>query len=366
MMPKFVIRWMWGVVIAATSVGCGDEFAGGLPATSDGANLYARLEMNHHAVLLSIVAPYDTVRLSAMPKDMDGNDWFPDHLTVTERDSLLAVNPPKYLSQDEARVRVGANGFLQAVGTTTATGTVRVIATRQLGNVTRADTTLVRILDEPSPPKIKTFRLRPTDSLKVASGSKLPMVLTALDSVNNPILRVVTYARSYNPTIIGIGIDEKYSGWNVTSVYGGRHQLGTSQIISGAYVYGIVVADTITMMNGYPITRGSTIDASTANNGTVSLSLSSSNITIGPGGVVYWTNDTKLEPISIEFDDPSTVLAAILPAQNTGGGNIIDIPSDSTLTAITRTRFRRFLEPGLYIYRTNPYGSTGRVVVKDR
>lgn len=79
-----------------------------------------------------------------------------------------------------------------------------------------------------------------------------------------------------------------------------------------------------------------------------------------------WENGTKLEPISIEFDDPANVLAATAAAQNTGGGNIIDIPFDSTLASAARTRYRRFLEPGTYKYRTNPYGIIGQVVVKER
>jgi hypothetical protein len=371
MMLRAGIRCVCGLAgaatLAATVVGCSDEIAGGLPVTAIGANLYARLETNHHAVLLSIVAPYNTVQLSTVPMDMNGNEWLPDHLTRAERDSLLEANPPEYLSQDEARVRVSANGLIQAVGTTTVTGTVRIIATRQLGNVTRADTTLVRVLNEPSPPRIKTFRLRPSDSLKVAGGSTLPMVLTALDSANNPILRVVTYARSSDADAVTIGSNSGgASGWNVTSVAGGSYRLGSARIQSQAYVYGIAVADTITMMNGHYIVRSSWIYSTTASNGTVSMQLSAPDVSVGPGGIVNWTNDTKLEPVSIEFDAPSTVLAAILPAQNTGGGNIIDIPFDSTLSITARSRYRRFLEPGIYTYRTNPYGLTGRVIVKGR
>ncbi len=368
MMRKSGIRWLCGLTLVATAVGCNDALVGGLPVTSDGANLYGRLGMNHHAVLLSMVAPYNTVQLSTIPRDLDDNEWMPDHLTAAERDSVLAANPPRYLSQDETRVRVSADGLVRAVGTTTITGTVRVIATRQLGNVTRADTTLVRVLNEPSPHRIRTFRLRPADSLKVAAGSTLPVVLTALDSANTPISGVVTYARSSDADVISIvgSTNGGASGWNVTNVAGASNKLGSARIVSQAYVYGVAVTDTITVMNGYYITGSNTIYTATDNNGTVSLYLAGPDISIGPGGIIQWINDTRHEALSIEFDEPATALPALLPEQNTGGGNIILIPFDSTLSSIERSRFRRFLAPGVYTYRTNPYGVTGRVVVKHR
>ncbi len=353
------------VLALAATASCSDDLVVAPPLLVDSPHLYARLEMNHHAVLLSVVAPYDTVQLTTTPRDFKGDAWQPINVTSVERDSLLQANPPVYVSQDSTRVKVTSTGLIRAVGVTNSTATVRVIATRQLGGVTRADTTLVRVRDVAVPPTITTFRLRPNDSTKVAANSNLPIVLTALDSDNNPIPGVVTYLKSNNPSVVSIGSSDKYSGWNSTSVYGGRNELGTSRITSEAYVYGVSMVDTVTIRNGYPINGRFTMYSSRHADGTLLGSINRAAIQIGPGGVVTWVNNAKFADLTIEFENPLAALPTLAVSQNTGGGHIVDIPSDSLLSEDTRTRHRRFLQPGTYTFRTIPFGILGTVIVRD-
>jgi len=326
-------------------------------------SFYARLELNHHAILLSSVAPYDTVTLLTTPMTLNGDVWSPPGVSAAQRDSILNATPPVFVSADSSRVKVSPTGVVSVVRTTNA-ATVRIIATRQIGDVTRADTALVRVIENATPPVIDTFTIRP-DSAALANNEILVLALTAKDASGATIPDVVTYLRSSNPAIIGLG-GTAGAGHDVTFVKALRYA-GTVKITSSAYVYGKTVSDSFTLNAKYPINSDVTIKLSRGQGGRMQWSLAKRELNMSKGGTVRWqyegdslllADSIALRPVSIVFERPDDALPAIPPAQNSGSGNIVNMIDNAG-------RYRRFLAVGRHKFTIQPVGIEGVVVVHE-
>ena len=69
--------------ILAALLGCGSDSVAPTP-TTDVSHFYWSLTLGQHAINLSTVAPYDTVRIAATPRKADGTP-LTDAATYTER-----------------------------------------------------------------------------------------------------------------------------------------------------------------------------------------------------------------------------------------------------------------------------------------
>lgn len=323
---------------------------------------YARLELNHHAILLSTVSPYDTVRLDTRPRTPTGELWIPSGYTAVEFDSVLLSNRASYISLDSSKVKVSSNGLVSAIAQTAANGTVGIVATWQFANVTRSDTAFVRVVNPPSQKPVHSYSCRP-DSMKIGNNSSIPLRQAAKDQDGSDILNVLSYVTTSDVTVIRVnGKQASVGNLNLSS----RKNTGAAHIRSEAYIYGITVIDTFTVNAGYPITGTFGIPYLLDSMNVLSIKFLNGykTVNIGPGGTVSWnpTGDSLLiasNPITIIFDDPSTALPALAASQNSGGGNIAAIN-------MSTQRYRRFLHPGVYPFRVEPFGLVGTVVVKDQ
>jgi hypothetical protein len=156
------------------------------------------------------------------------------------------------------------------------------------------------------------------------------------------------------------------TGWNVTTISGA--ELGTAQLISEAYVYGVYLADTVDIVITTPISVGVIVWEVQNAQGQFVRSLDADTVrVIGPGGEVSWENGTN-RTIDVVFDDSTLVLDAIgASGRNSGGGNILAIPvGDPALGINHNVRWRRFPAAGRYRYRIEPDGLVGAIVVKDQ
>lgn len=331
----------------------------------EASDLYVRLEMNHRAVLLSTVAPYDTLQLKTIPFGDKDSIWKPTGLSQEDIDSIIKANPPTFISKDSSRIKVTNDGLIRAIKPTTNTGTVQVIATQQINNVTRACTTLVRALPIPNALPAESIVLSSVDTLKIAADLSVPLNVKVFDEADNLISNVVTYVRTSNPDIIRLGTSSVGKGaWNIASLRGGDGIIGKAKIRVNATVFGREVDAEIELRNGHRLSNklGSTINLN--NRSGIYLPPT----TIAKGGIISWTNDTIAgipdKAVDVIFDDPSGVSAAPLAAQNSGSGNIHWPIGDRDQTIEQRTRYRQFNTPGIYPYRVSN-GLIGNVIVME-
>src|SRR5687767_8323567 len=105
--------------------------------------LYWDLRAPHNAVQLSTTAPYDTVQLTAIPLTPKGAIW------ISAGETAVDEGPTVWRSTDSVRVRVSSTGLVKALGATA--GPVFVTAAKQVNNVTRMDSILVRVVADPAP-----------------------------------------------------------------------------------------------------------------------------------------------------------------------------------------------------------------------
>lgn len=334
------------------------------PVTS----MYARLDLNYHAILLSTMSPHDTVRLTTTPRTLSGDAWIPAGFSAAEFDSVLKEHPADFRSTDSTKVKVSRDGLVRAIDQT-GTGTVSVIATWQFSNITRADTAMVKVVSSLNPKPIASYRHRPVDSLKVGYNSGyLQLQTVAKDGDGRDIPNIISYVTTSDSSIIGVEARGSRAARDGRSVIA-RRRTGSAHLRSEAYVYGVAVFDTFTVTAGYTVSGVDfplifTKTATSAFN--VDFLFGWKTVNIGPGGAVFWqaTGDSILlanHTANIIFDDPSKALPSTVFGQNSGGGNIYGLPNGRY-----DSRYRRFLNPGIYPFRIEPSGIVGSVIVQDK
>jgi hypothetical protein len=334
---------------------------------NDPAKLFMSLRLDHHAVNLSSLAPYDELQLVATPRDGNG--------------AVMAGLPaPTFRSTDTTRVQVSATGVLKA---RPRAGTANVIAEiRTSGNVVRADTAAVRVTVHATPPRmVGSLSIQPATPeaalwTMVPSPSvagQLVHQLAGLGSIT-PRLQTTLLDVDGRP-MTGLTIDYRTLDPDVATITrtGGLRapqQPGPARIIASAWVYGVTIADTATYTATLPFLHGVLVDPG-RNGGPTTVA--PRTVTIRPGGVVYWVS-TLPDSISVTFDDPAAarayepVCAALGPTepQYCESGNIAPFQWNGEGSDVfTRARGRQFVQPGTYGYRIEPLGVTGAVIVGD-
>lgn len=298
----------WRSIVALTAllvIGCGDlELAP--PIRPDQPDLFWELNLDHHAVLIAKGAPYDTLRLTATPRNFRG-------------DALVGLPTPKYRSTDTDRVAITADGVLIAVGRTTAP--VAVIATLTAQNLTFADTAMIGVVDVEAPKMLASLSIHPIppDSTKAGLvtvgflGLNDTLPVRARDDAGDAIpiypnddAGVLSlYFRSADTTIATVDRN--------TGVVVGM-QVGTTKMIATTNAFGFTTADTVVYRVGWPLFHVVHLYDNAAR---TMFNVRLSDITIGVGGTIVWQIVTELRPLDfaelIFADDQLGNVRAVAP-----------------------------------------------------
>jgi plastocyanin len=348
------------VLTVVTALGCGDgAVAPHVASGDDAAALYWRLELDYRAITLSTLSPYDTLRLTAIPRDGHGAP-------------LSGLGPVTFRSTDQ-RVQVTPDGLLQAHEPGEL---ILVIAELAAGNARHADTALVSVTADTVPPSFASLSIdpEPSDSARWAVGGVGGWIfggiwkwvhVQALDMAGNPIPGL---------TVVGSVSDSSMASWIPAGSLGAflnAKSPGQVTIYATATAYGVTRSDTLPFTITMPVIGNVTFrrDAAQAGGAAVAV-LDPSEVTISPGGTVRWYNGTGT-PVDVTFDAPTDVAerGALTTCGDGDPGGAGDVPAfgDTTrdVTSAANCRSRRFPVPGVYPYHSTLTGVAGRVVVTD-
>lgn len=326
---------------------------------TDPGQLFMAITLDRHAINLSTVPPWDTIRVTTTPLDASGKP-------------LDGLPAPTYRSSDTTAVAVSADGLLRA--RRGGRGILVVAEIAQEGNVRHADTAIVNVTTNANPPVLASLSIHPVqpDSavwaimpptgyggaliLALVAGINVVPTLTprALDVGGASISGLVIDYRSLDPAVVQ---------FNKSAPVPLRP--GQARIVASTTAYGMTAADTVAFTVTPPVVQGvvSAPDGGGA--------FTPSEVTLRPGGYVFWLNMTSA-PVDVTFDDPSAVgevapLCDRLGVQFCGGGNIPAFwdGEHGTFGDGESVRARQFPLPGTYTYRNTLTGATGKIVVTD-
>jgi hypothetical protein len=337
---------------------------------TDPAALFMALTLDHGAVNLSVAPPYDTDQLTATPRDAKG-------------DPFIGLPAPTFRSTDTTKVWVTPEGVLQA----RAAGlNVRVIAElRTSDNILHADTAIVNVTSDPAPRLLDTLSIQPPSPedaiwsmnipLSASQGnillSQVGLILRAslktrtVDANGDPVTGLVIEYEALDPEMVRV-----HPNFGLQSVF----RPGEAVIVARTRAYGVTRADTAHYTITTPAVNGVLIKAGANGAPSVAEPLV---VTVRPGGYVFWRNfiQPTATPLSVTFDDPANVepIAELCAAHGASYPDFCssgDIAPFMTTTgnifaAIEVNRGRYFPVPGVYPFRIEPLGVTGRVIVSD-
>ena len=347
-----------------TLVRCGDiQPVEPYSPITDPAALFMSLTLDHKAINLSTVAPYDELQLTATPRDANGA-------------AMVGMAAPTIRSSDTTKVSVTPDGRLQA----RAPGDgIRVIAELVAeGNVRHADTAIVNVTSDSAPHMLDVLSLDP-----VGEEAVWPMV--PLQSVLGQILFALSSGRSFQPAfdlktldsegnpIPGLAVEYESLDPDIVTLeptFGSITLLqpGDARVVVRTTAYGVSIADTTVFTVTLPLINAVAIQPGAQDS---PPTVQPKTLTVRPGGYVFWSNTTA-DSVSVTFDDPEnahgieeicSALGATFPA-HCDSGNIAPFMSDEG-SFFQNTRGRQFTEPGTYTFHIEPLGVTGKVVVTE-
>ncbi|MBX6333109.1 MAG: hypothetical protein IRY91_14775 [Gemmatimonadaceae bacterium] len=336
---------------AMAAAGCSTDAAVAPSPRVNDPNMYWALTLDHHAITMSTVAPYDTIRLTATPRTSDG----------TPIDSLPA---PTFTSLDLDRAEVSPDGVVHVF----APGNqIPVVATLTVGNLRHADTAFINVTTLATPPVLDTLSIHPVppDSAKTALFVGTTITARATTANGTPITGLSVYYKSSDPTTARI---DRASG--VISPV----RPGHLTVIAEATAYGVTRADTLPFTIGHAVTAYLNVTTQKTTSGQSVNGFTPNQLVLGPGATVLIINTTGV-PTDLTFDDPTNIVPdstycqpfyESLNPEICMGGNVGAFARDTAdPVGITALRVRRFPVPGTYHYRSTIFGTTGTIVVAD-
>jgi hypothetical protein len=342
-------RAVLALVLVLTA--CASDAAVSPAPITDVARMYWALTLDHHAVTLSTVAPYDTIRLTATPRTVSG-------------EPLSDLPAPVFASLDLDRAAVSADGLVHVLKSGSR---IPIMATLAVGNLRHADTVLINVTDVAPPPVLAALSIHPLagDSAKSALAISTTLEARAIAGDSTAIFGLVVYYSSLDRTIATI---DRTTG----AVQALR--VGHVMMIATATAYGVTKADTLPFTIGYPVLQYLSITAQHNANGQTVGAFPPNSIIMGPGGAVWFSNQTTIAT-DVTFDDPTNVLQvdaycvppfSILFPLLCGSGNIEAFALDPEgPIASNGFRARRFPVPGTYPFHSTINGTSGTIVVVD-
>lgn len=357
----------------------------------DQNELYWRLDLDHRAILLSTAAPFDTLKLTATPRNYRG-------------DALSGVPIPTFVSQDISKVVVTSEGVLRAIDPTTPGTVVAVMARLTIGDLTHVDTAFVSVVSTDSPPVLTSFSIQPIppDSAKLGAAvvvfQNISLLLAdtlpvrATDSAGMPILTIPGDVSGILPVALRssdtsvVQFDKMIFTTKMAELRG--FKVGTAKIYASTTAFGITKVDTLNYRIGWPLVEKMLMVVPSSRHRPGMLPIDNvftrPVLRIGVGGVVTWSNlgnlgDTNSTPNHIVFNDqdlpnilsisprPSFMpfyahvseCLAFIGADCVHGGNMVISPTQKKAS-------RRFPVSGVYEYSSSLYpNSVGRIIVID-
>jgi len=371
-----IVRWL---AVALALLGCEDvpKVATFEPIT-DPRELFASVTFEHRAINLSTAAPYDTFRLTVMPRNALG-------------EPMSGLPAPTFESSDTTRVQVTPEGLLRARRATDRGRPVEIVAkVIAENNIAHADTAIVHVTADPNPPGIQALRIAPDSAsmlevhlptqglgiyslLHLAAGMPLDEVIRLMGMALIPQF----FDESRRLIISGadfIAVAFRSSNPDALAVHPWRgelhpYRLEHARIVARSVVYGVEVSDSVDVQVVLPTHVGITIIEDEQGN----LSLEPKEVALSPNATVLWYN-TSERPVDIIFDRPEDVLEDPEFCDRLGGefcdrGNIAAFAGEpiegigDLTNLLNAIRLRRLPKPGVYTYRSILTGLEGRLIV---
>jgi plastocyanin len=339
-------RILGALLMASIVAGCSGDPAITPPPDSDPTTLYWQLTLNVHAVTLSTVSPYDTVRILATPRTISGSP-------------IADLPAPTYTSLDLDRAQVDSSGLVHVIG---SGDQVQVVASLEVNNILHADTLVLNVTNEAAPPPIASLTIHPNagDSAKVAVRSTVTLRPRAADASGTPIPDVAVYFTTSDPTVATI---DRSNGFLVPV------RSGQVTVYVTTTTYGVTKSDTLPYTIGHPILMQIEIVPQQLASGQIVSAFSPAYVELGPGARVLFLN-TGAPATDVTFDDPTNVAqddlyCSLIPIF-CGAGNIAPWdPDPNAAKGVWVPRVRLFPVPGTYAFHSTIFGTSGTIVVVD-
>jgi hypothetical protein len=380
----FGIGVVWGTVLLVA--GCGGDTTG--PSSR---SLYWQLQLNHHAVTLATVAPYDTIQLTATPLDVTGAP-------------IATTVQPVYTTSDTS-ITIDSTGFVRVHRTGSSKLNITVVAKLVVGGPTGStlvDTAVVNVVNVTGTiPTLDSLLLRPVvgDSARraVIDTAGKAGVSQTLDSMvakmgETKIVDAMVHYASSDPLIASFASPNTAGTPKVNA-----NAPGVVLLTAEATVYGTTRVDSLWYTVGYPLqgfySYGLGEMFFNSNKGPLPTTnaLSVGTLTVGQGAAVLWGNSVAAladDSLDVQFDASTGVVGLSAPATFTGvnnhaikipagsGGNIPAFPAE-TVSVIhfgrlmiyqlyydsLTSKARVFSRPGTYHWVSKHQGIAGNVVV---
>ena len=344
---RLLIYGVWSILL-----GCSESM--NEPKSITGPQLYWALQLDQQAINLALAAPYDTIRLTAMPLNASGTP-------------LRGIGVVHYTSADSS-VTVDSMGLVTAHFTTAKTFVVATLQD-QMHRVTHVDTAVVQVTETPllSSP-LTLFSLQPArgDSAKRAIDvESFSWPITIVDAAGDTLCSVagcslqMHYASS-NPDVAVI---DRSTGFVYT------RDTGNVVLTASAMVYGKAFTDSVRFRIGYAIQPLIPMEfRSTAGSDTALRFNVPPRFVLGVGAVITF-DALPLGSVSsgVVFDDPTAFdtasrsdMGSVL-GPPTGSGNI-RFPEDGDSQVLQEVSSRRVSRPGVYQYHSSGFPSAVMVL----
>lgn len=308
-----VTVFIMGATIAGTLTGCSGDTVGAAPLGTSG-RAYFSLQLNEHAINMSLDPSSNTIQLAATPLNGENAS-----IPVTGQINFRAL---------DSTVTVSPTGLVTANYVSSGTS---VVATLSQGGVRHADTAFIRVTATPPAAAIQTFSIQPVagDSAVGAWNTQYTPTVSATDAMGDAMIfdaqqtgaGNVVWLSTSNQVIASISRPLQSSFQLVDT--------GHVTLYATSWVYGISVRDSLKFLVGWPLQTGffAANDLTTYNNG--SWTSKAGPFFLGVGGVLdvgdyNSSSDPGLgDPIDIIFDDSTKVDSAMDVFGNfSGRGNI--------------------------------------------
>ena len=315
---------------------------------------FAVLALEHHAINLSMTAPYDTVTLHTTRLMGDGSA-VPGDVTYSVSTPDISVT----------------NGVLKGERPV-ARAVVRVTLTH--GTITRTDSAVVSVIAD-APDRLRDFGLRlpAGDSAKISAGWELKTIPLLRESESGSNLSTLLVSLVSSDSTVA---QMTQSGNNVTIV---PTRPGRVVLSSSTFAFGVTWRDSLVFTVGWPLqVFVPIVERFTAGSLAPTLRFEYQDITVGLGGCVLWDNEFERD-IDVRFDDSTHVVAPVgsrcaplLGGADAIGGNIApwrkipwDGDPDHWVQVFSPFRARGFSGPGVFPYQSMLFGTGGLVRVCD-
>jgi len=337
---------------AVALIGCGRDVVAPQPAP-DPTRLYWAVTLDQHALTLSTVSPYDTVRVTATPRNAAGAP-------------LSGAPPITYTSSDLQHLQVSPDGLIR--GMAPGQG-ISLIATLTAGNLTHADTALLDVTAVSAPPQLATLSIHPVPP----DSAVLPMVGPGYSALAGYLYGPVFGGQKQvtpqagdatGAPLSGLRFDFRSSDTTIATIdrqtgFLSGVQPGQVTLIASATAYGVVKADTV----AYTITLPAGQFVAFGSQGQM-FGFIPSGVTIVQGGYVIWWNGSK-RPVDVVFDD-SIHVAQDSVFCRCGAGNVTAFGDTTGFFSFANVRTRWFPVAGAYTYHSTLTGLKGTITVVAR